>query len=126
MAIEGLMRGVDRRGRWAHDGGGIALPPMIQSGDEGLNERWVRPALTGEKIAALAVTEPGREATCRLGTRAVLDGDHYVVTGNKLFITSGVRADVLTTSYAPGRTLTAACPFWLSTPASRASMRPDP
>ncbi len=103
MAIEGLMRGGSTGVVVGLTTAGIALPPMIQSGDEGLNERWVRPALTGEKIAALAVTEPGTGSdVSAVRTRAVLDGDHYVVTGNKLFITSGVRADVLTTLVRTG------------------------
>ncbi len=55
--------------------------------------------LAGEKIAALAVTEPsGGSDVAALKTTAVRDGDRYVVNGEKTFITSGMRADFITTA----------------------------
>ena len=82
---------------------GIALPHIIASGDADLVDRFVRPTLAGELIGALAVTEPGGGSdVAGLTTRATRDGDHYVVNGSKSFITSGVRADFVTTAVRTG------------------------
>jgi len=82
---------------------GIALPHIIAAGTPSLVERFVRPTLAGELIGSLAVTEPdGGSDVARLRTRAVRDGDHYVVNGAKTFITSGVRADFVTTAVRTG------------------------
>ncbi len=73
---------------------GIAAPPIVKFGTAEQKRRFVAPVLRGEAIAALAVTEPGGGSdVAGLATRAVRDGDHYVVTGAKTFITSGCRAD---------------------------------
>jgi len=83
--------------------GGIALPHIVASGNHDLIERFVRPTLAGEKIGALAVTEPGGGSdVAGITTRAVRDGDDYVVNGEKTFITSGVRADFVTTAVRTG------------------------
>ena len=75
---------------------GIALPPVVAHGSEALKRRVVPQVLSGEKIAALAITEPGGGSdVAALRTTAVRDGDHYVVNGEKTFITSGMRADFL-------------------------------
>lgn len=75
----------------------IALPPVALAGPPALKARVIPPVLAGEKIAALAVTEPGGGSdVAALKTRARRDGDHYVVDGEKTFITSGVRADFIT------------------------------
>ncbi|MDM0024555.1 acyl-CoA dehydrogenase family protein [Variovorax saccharolyticus] len=77
----------------------IALPPILHAGSEALKQRVIPPVLAGEKIAALAVTEPsGGSDVAALRTTAVRDGDHYVVNGEKTFITSGMRADFITTA----------------------------
>ena len=82
---------------------GIALPHLAASGDADLVDRFVRPTLAGELIGALAVTEPGGGSdVARLATRAVRDGDSYVVEGTKTFITSGVRAAFVTTAVRTG------------------------
>ncbi len=82
---------------------GIALPPIVRSGTKEQIDRFVRPTLRGEKIAALAITEPGGGSdVARLATRARRDGDHYVVDGSKTFITSGVRADLVTVAVRTG------------------------
>lgn len=82
---------------------GIALPHLAASGDADLVERFVRPTLAGETIGSLAITEPGGGSdVARLRTTAVRDGDHYVVNGAKTFITSGVRADFVTTAVRTG------------------------
>jgi acyl-CoA dehydrogenase len=76
---------------------GIALPPILSAGEGAQIARWVRPTLEGRTIAALAVTEPDAGSdVARIRTRAVRDGDHYVVNGSKTFITSGGRADFVT------------------------------
>ncbi len=76
---------------------GIALPPIVAHGSPALQQRVVPPVLAGDKIAALAITEPGGGSdVAALKTTAVRDGDHYVVSGEKTFITSGMRADFLT------------------------------
>ncbi len=73
---------------------GIAAPPVIRFGSDEQKRRFVAPVLRGEMICALAITEPGGGSdVAGLTTRAVRDGDHYVVTGAKTFITSGCRAD---------------------------------
>src|SRR5439155_10825218 len=77
----------------------IALPPVLAEGSETLRRRVLLPVLSGEKIAALAVTEPsGGSDVASLRTTAVRDGDHYIVNGEKTFITSGMRADFFTTA----------------------------
>ncbi|AWB93855.1 acyl-CoA dehydrogenase family protein [Aeromicrobium chenweiae] len=82
---------------------GIAVPHMVDSGNPDLIERYVRPTLAGEKIGSLGITEPGGGSdVAGLQTRAVLDGDHYVVNGAKTFITSGVRSDYVTTAVRTG------------------------
>ncbi len=83
--------------------GGIALPHIAASGNTDLVDRFVRPTLAGETIGALAVTEPGGGSdVASIRTTAVRDGDHYVVNGAKTFITSGVRADFVTTAVRTG------------------------
>ncbi len=76
---------------------GIALPPILMLGNDEQKRRFVPPVLRGKKIAALAVTEPGTGSdVAGIRTRAVRDGDSYVLTGSKMFITSGARADQVT------------------------------
>jgi acyl-CoA dehydrogenase len=76
---------------------GIALPPIVAHGSDALKRRVVPPVIAGDKIAALCITEPGGGSdVAALKTSAVRDGDHYVVNGEKTFITSGMRADFLT------------------------------
>jgi acyl-CoA dehydrogenase len=81
----------------------IALPPILAVGTEEQKRRFVPPVLRGEAIAALAITEPGAGSdVASLATRAARDGDHYVVTGSKAFITSGTRADLVVTAVRTG------------------------
>jgi len=83
--------------------GGIALPHIAAHGSPELVDRFVRPTLAGEKIGALAVTEPsGGSDVAGIRTTAVRDGDLFVVNGEKTFITSGVRADFVTTAVRTG------------------------
>lgn len=82
---------------------GIGLPHLIAAGDRRLIDRVARPVLAGERIVSLAITEPDAGSdVAGLRTRAVADGDDYVVTGTKLFITSATRADVFTTAVRTG------------------------
>lgn len=81
----------------------IALPPILAIGTEEQKQRFVPPVLRGESIAALAVTEPGGGSdVASLATRAVRDGDHWIVTGSKAFITSGTRADLVVAAVRTG------------------------
>jgi acyl-CoA dehydrogenase len=83
--------------------GGIALPHIAATGNEDLVDRFVRPTLAGELIGSLAVTEPGGGSdVAGIRTTAKRDGDHFVVNGSKTFITSGVRADFVTTAVRTG------------------------
>lgn len=82
---------------------GIGLPPIVALGGDALKARLVPPVLAGEKIAALAITEPsGGSDVANLRTTAVRDGDHYVLNGSKTFITSGMRADLITVAVRTG------------------------
>ena len=82
---------------------GIALPHIVTSGDPAQVDRWVRPTLAGALIGSLAVTEPdGGSDVANIRTSAKRDGDHYVVNGSKTFITSGCRADFVTTVVRTG------------------------
>ena len=81
----------------------IGLPPVWRTGSRALKQRIVPQVLAGEKIIALAITEPsGGSDVANLQTRAVRDGDHYVVNGSKTFITSGARADCYTVAVRTG------------------------
>ena len=82
---------------------GIAIPPIVHFGTDAQKDRWVKPTLRGELVSALGITEPGGGSdVASLRTRAVRDGDHYVVNGAKTFITSGCRADFVTTAVRTG------------------------
>ena len=82
---------------------GIGLPHLVEAGNPELVDRVARPVLAGEKIISLAVTEPEAGSdVASLRTRAVRDGDEYVVTGAKLYITSGTRADFFTVAVRTG------------------------
>lgn len=81
----------------------IALPPIVRFGTAEQAQRFVAPCLRDGKIAALAITEPGGGSdVAALTTRAVRDGDDYVVNGAKTFITSGTRADFVTAAVRTG------------------------
>ncbi|RUP30080.1 MAG: acyl-CoA dehydrogenase [Mycolicibacterium sp.] len=81
----------------------VSLPHMLKHGTPDQIERFVRPALAGKKIGSLGVTEAetGSDLTATR-TTARRDRDHYVVNGAKMFITSGARADFVTTLVRTG------------------------
>ncbi|MEU6135589.1 acyl-CoA dehydrogenase family protein [Nocardioides sp. NPDC047086] len=82
---------------------GIALPHIAKHGSPHLIDTYVKPTLAGEKIGSLAITEPdGGSDVAHLRTTATRDGDELVVNGAKTFITSGVRADFVTTAVRTG------------------------
>lgn len=87
-------------GLWTHT---IAVPPILRLGTPEQKRRFVEPALRGQKICSLGITEPNAGSdVANLRTRAVRDGDHYIVDGAKTFITSGCRADFVTTAVRTG------------------------
>ena len=81
----------------------IALPPINSFGNEDQKQRWLVPGIKGEKIAALAITEPDAGSdVAGIKTKAVRDGDDYIVNGSKIYITNGCRADILVTAVRTG------------------------
>jgi acyl-CoA dehydrogenase len=81
----------------------IGAPPIVAAGSEALKARLLPGIFSGERIAALAITEPGGGSdVANLRTSARRDGDHYIVNGEKTFITSGMRADCYTVAVRTG------------------------
>ena len=81
----------------------IGLPPVVLHASETVRSEVVPPVLRGEKIAALAITEPGGGSdVAALRTTARRDGEHYVLNGEKTFITSGMRANWITVAVRTG------------------------
>ncbi|HET9074361.1 MAG TPA: acyl-CoA dehydrogenase family protein, partial [Solirubrobacteraceae bacterium] len=76
----------------------MAMPPIILFGTPEQKETWVRPAIAGQKILCLGITEPDAGSdVAAIKTRAVYDeaNDEYVINGSKTYITNGHRADVI-------------------------------
>lgn len=74
----------------------MATPSLARFGTPELKRRHLTPALAGEQVAAIAVTEPDTGSdVARLRTRAVRDGDDWVISGRKMYITNGTQADWL-------------------------------
>src|SRR6202165_4432043 len=70
----------------------MATPPVFKFGTEEQKRRWLSPAVKGEQIAAIAITEPDAGSdVAGIKTTARRDGDHFVVDGRKIFITNGAR-----------------------------------
>ena len=81
----------------------IGAPPIAALGPEWMKRKLLPEILGGEKISALAITEPsGGSDVANLKTTARREGDHYVVNGSKMFITSGMRADYYTVAVRTG------------------------
>ena len=75
----------------------MATPALAHFGTDDQRERWLVPAITGEKIGAIAITEPDAGSdVAAIRTRAVRDGDVWRIDGRKMFITNGARAHFLT------------------------------
>lgn len=82
---------------------GIALPPLLHYGSEALKDKVIPAVLRGDKHISLAVTEPGAGSdVANIQCRAVRDGDHYIVTGEKTYITGGMRANWFTAAVRTG------------------------
>lgn len=81
----------------------IGCPPIAKLGAEHLQRRVLPGVLAGEKISALAITEPGGGSdVANLRTTAKRDGNDYILRGEKTFITSGMRADYYTVAVRTG------------------------
>jgi acyl-CoA dehydrogenase len=73
----------------------MASPHLYWSGSEALKERFLPDICAGRSLCCIAVTEPGGGSdVAAIKTRAVREGDHYVLNGSKMFITNGVMADL--------------------------------
>ncbi len=73
----------------------MASPHLYYTGSEALKEKYMPAICRGEKLSAIAVTEPGGGSdVAAIRTRARKEGDHYVLNGSKMFITNGVMADL--------------------------------
>lgn len=76
----------------------MATPALAEFGTDEQRERYLRPAIAGTKIAAIAITEPDAGSdVAGITTHATLDGDTWCIDGRKMYITNGARADFLTT-----------------------------
>jgi alkylation response protein AidB-like acyl-CoA dehydrogenase len=74
----------------------MAMPPILKFGTEEQKQQWVVPAIKGEKILCLGITEPDAGSDVKgIKTRAVRDGDEFVINGSKTFITNGHRAHAI-------------------------------
>lgn len=74
----------------------MATPALAAFGSAELKQQYLAPAITGEAVAAIAVTEPDAGSdVAALTTRAVRDGDDWVINGRKMWITNGTQADWL-------------------------------
>ena len=74
----------------------MASPHLVNAGTAEQKARWLPAICRGECITAVAVTEPDAGSdVAAIRTRAVRDGDHYVLDGSKIFITNGVLADLV-------------------------------
>ena len=81
----------------------IGLPPVLRYGRPEVQQEVIPPVLRGERISALCITEPdGGSDVAALKTTARREGDDYIVNGEKIFITSGMRADWLTVAVRTG------------------------
>lgn len=81
----------------------IGAPPIARFGSEALKMRVLPQILAGDKIAALAITEPDAGSdVAAIRTTARREGDHYIVRGQKTFITSGMRADFISVAVRTG------------------------
>jgi alkylation response protein AidB-like acyl-CoA dehydrogenase len=74
----------------------MAMPPILAFGTEEQKREWVVPAIAGDAILCLGITEPDAGSdVAAIKTRAVRDGDEYVINGSKTYITNGHRAHAI-------------------------------
>jgi citronellyl-CoA dehydrogenase len=75
----------------------MATPALAKFGSEELKQRFLVPAIAGDFVSSIAVSEPGAGSdVARISTTARSDGDNYVINGSKMWITNGTQADFLT------------------------------
>ncbi len=81
----------------------FALAILADEASDELKQRWMVPAIAGELIGGIGVSEPGAGSdVAAITTRARRDGDDYVISGQKTFISNGTRADFLTLAVRTG------------------------
>jgi alkylation response protein AidB-like acyl-CoA dehydrogenase len=81
----------------------IVLPYFLTMATDEQKARWLPDITSGEKIAAIAMTEPGTGSDLAgIQTKAVRDGDHWIVNGAKTFITNGINADIVVVAVRTG------------------------
>ncbi|MFJ9391218.1 acyl-CoA dehydrogenase family protein [Nocardioides sp. NPDC101246] len=81
----------------------VCMPYLVEFTDDEQKQRWLPGVAGGEIITAIAMTEPGTGSDLSgIATRAVRDGDDYVVNGSKTFITNGINADLVITAVRTG------------------------
>ncbi|HLS30937.1 MAG TPA: acyl-CoA dehydrogenase family protein [Flavobacteriaceae bacterium] len=79
---------------WAHEY--LAMTHLNEEGDERIKEKYLAPSIAGEKIGALAITEPfGGSDVAGMKSTAIKKDDHYLLNGSKTFITNGVYGDYI-------------------------------
>lgn len=93
LLIEELMRiGASGPGFALHSD--IVAPYLLHHGNDAIRRSWLPPMARGEVVAAIAMTEPGTGSDLRaISTRAIREGDEYIISGSKTFITNGQSAD---------------------------------
>jgi alkylation response protein AidB-like acyl-CoA dehydrogenase len=106
----------------------MAMPPILAFGTEEQKQEWAVPAIRGEKILCLGITEPDAGSdVAAITTRAVRDGHDYVINGSKTFITNGHRADVIVlvtkTDFEAGTRMTRAAPDQATEPDDASASR---
>ena len=106
VAIEELSRACASHGVIASVNNSLVCYPLMVYATPGQKQKWLEPLAKGEKLGAYCLTEPNAGSNAaNQQTTAVLDGDHWVLNGSKIFITNAGPADVLITYAATDRSL---------------------